>query len=331
MSFEFEYIWFFWLVPLPLLVIWLAPPFKKRRTAMKHTRFEQKADITGQKAKKAAWVSKRHSLNQLTLWLIWILLVGAAAHPQLSGQPEMQVKNARSFFIAADISFSMDTRDWRLNGQQLTRWEAIKSIMAEFIDDREGDRLGLIFFGSNAYLQSPLTTDLNFIKWQLEETDIGMAGQMTGIGNAIGYANKLFKNDTIENKVLLLLTDGVDSGSDILPMDAAEIAKNDSITIYTLGIGDANAPNADLDEQSLTTIAEITGGQYFAAINPEELKKAYQTLNELEPIEWEEQDYKPVVTLYHYPLMVALGLALFHQLILAVIHLSSSLINSKND
>ncbi len=294
---------------------------------MLHPRFEHKSELTGLKAKKAAWVSRRGIFNELIIWLTWALLIGAAAHPQLSGEPEMQVKNSRSFFIAADISFSMDTRDWVINEQRLSRWEAIKFIMAEFIEEREGDRLGLIFFGSNAYLQSPLTTDLNFIKWQLEETDVGMAGQMTGIGNAIGYASELFEKDTIENKVLLLLTDGVDSGSDISPIDAANMAKKDSITIYTLGIGDTKATGSDLDESTLTHIAESTGGQYFAAIDPVELRKAYDALNELEPIEWEEMQYKPTITLYHYPLILALVLALIHQLLLAIIKLSSSLIN----
>lgn len=321
MSFEFAYIWFFALLPLPLLVKWVLPAYKKRRTALLHPRFNEKAEITKLAPRKAAWVTQRPIINELILWLVWALLVSAAAHPQLSGEPEMKVKNARSFFIAADISFSMNTRDWYINDQQLTRWEAIKSIMRDFVEEREGDRLGLIFFGSNAYLQSPLTTDLNFIKWQLEETDIGMAGQMTGIGNAIGYAAKLFDKDTVENKVLLLLTDGVDSGSDITPMDAATLAKKDSITIYTLGIGDANAPNSDLDEKSLTAIAQTTGGRYFTAINPLELKEAYKVLNELEPIEWEEEEYKPVVTLYHYPLAIALLIILLHQLLMTIIKL----------
>ncbi|MCT4645288.1 MAG: VWA domain-containing protein [Carboxylicivirga sp.] len=329
MSFEFAYIWFFALLPLPLLVRWLLPSFKKRRTAMYHPRFQEKAEITQVKPSKAAWISQRAFINEIILWIIWLLLIGAAAHPQLKGEPEMQVKNARSFFIAADISFSMDTRDWVMDDQRYSRWEAIKTIMADFIDEREGDCLGLIFFGSNAYLQSPLTTDLDFIKWQLNETEVGMAGQMTGIGNAIGYATELFENDTLENKVLLLLTDGVDSGSDISPLDAANLAQKDSITIYTLGIGDANAPNSDLDEKTLKAISRMTKGEYFAAIDPDELEKAYDTLNNLEPIEWEEQQYKPVLTLYHYPLALALLIALVHQLLLAFIHFSSSLIHKQ--
>ncbi len=324
MLFEFKYIWFFLLLPLPILVRWLLPAYKKRRTALLHPRFNSKAILLKQKPRKSAWVSKRNFINELVLWLIWILIIGAAAHPQLSGQPELQVKNARSFFIAADISFSMDTRNWSIEDKHLSRWQAVKQIMGDFIEQREGDRLGLIFFGSNAYLQSPLTTDLDFIKWQLEETDVGMAGQMTGIGNAIGYATHLFENDTISNKVLLLLTDGVDSGSDVTPMDAANIAKRDSITIYTIGIGDASTSNSDLDERTLKSIASTTDGQYFNASDPSQLANAYETLNQLEPIEWEEQQYKPVVTLYHYPLMLALALALCQQLILGIVKLAST-------
>ena len=330
MSFEFAYIWFFALLPLPILVRLLIPAYKKRRTALLHPRFIQKAKLTQLKPRKSAWVSRRHFVNELVLWLTWALLLASAAHPQLSGEPEMQVKNARSFFIAADISFSMDTRDWHLNEKQLTRWEAIKQIMADFISEREGDRIGLIFFGSNAYLQSPLTTDLQFINWQLEETNVGMAGQMTGIGNAIGFAVRLFQKDTLDNKILLLLTDGVDSGSDVSPQDAAVLAQKDSITIYTLGIGDPNAPGSDLDERSLTAIAETTGGKYFTAINPDELTQAYSVLNKLEPIEWEEKRYKPIITLYHYPLIAALALILLQQLILAIMKGISSLTGKNN-
>lgn len=327
MLFEFKYLWLFLLLPLPLLVRWLLPAFRKKRTALLHPRFNAKATLLKQQPRQSAWVSKRPLINEIILWLIWLLTVAAAAHPQLSGEPELQVKNARSIFIAADISFSMDTRDWVINEQRLSRWEAVKQIMGDFIRQREGDRLGIIFFGSNAYLQSPLTSDLNFIRWQLDETDVGMAGQMTGIGNAIGYATNLFERDTLANKVLLLLTDGVDSGSDITPMDAANVAAKDSVTIYTIGIGDATASGSDLDERTLKLIASATNGKYFAASDPEQLQQAYTTFNELEPIEWEEQAYKPVVTLYHYPLALALALAVCHQLIMGIIKLVSNLAN----
>ncbi|WP_439184851.1 VWA domain-containing protein [Carboxylicivirga taeanensis] len=330
MLFEFKYLWPFLLLPLPLLVRWLLPAFRKRRTALLHPRFRAKASLLNQQPRHSAWVSKRPLINEITLWLIWLLLVTAAAHPQLSGEPELQIKNARSIFIAADISFSMDTRDWVINEQPLSRWEAVKQIMADFIEQREGDRLGIIFFGSNAYLQSPLTSDLNFIRWQLDETDVGMAGQMTGIGNAIGYATSLFEADTLANKVLLVLTDGVDSGSDITPMDAANVAAKDSITIYTIGIGEATASNSDLDERTLKLIAAATNGQYFAASDPEQLKQAYTAFNELEPIEWEEQAYKPVVALYHYPLALALVLAVCQQLIMGLIKFASYIAN-RND
>ena len=327
MTFEFAYFWVFALIPLPLLITWLLPPLRKKRSALLFPKFHTIAEATGENPRSSAWISKRNWFNWMVLWLIWILLIGALSHPQLTGEPEMTVKTSRSFIIAADISFSMDTRDWRLEDKRISRWEAVKLLMHDFIERREGDRMGLIFFGTNAYLQAPLTPDLNVVKWQLGETEVGMAGQMTGIGNAIGYAVKMFQADTLDHKVLLLLTDGVDSGSDIPPTDAANLAKADSVTIYTLGIGDPNAPGADLDERTLKDIADVTNGRYFSAIDPVQLEEVYSTINELEPMEWEEEQYKPVVPLYHFPLGGAMVIILIHQLSMALIQLLSALKN----
>lgn len=313
--FEFAYIWVFVLLPLPLLVFWLMPPLKQRKEALKYPMFTEVEKVSGQKATSGAWISRRNILQWIVLSLIWILILVALASPQIVGEPEMKVKTARNFVIAADISFSMANSDWKINGQRVTRWEGVKQVLREFITKREGDRLALVFFGTNAYLQAPLTTDHKVIDFMLDETDVGMAGQMTGIGKAIAYSLKIFEGDSLDQKVLLLLTDGQDDGRGILPADAAKMAHKGSITIYTIGIGEASGRNDGLDEQTLREIAQITNGEYFLAEDPEQLNAAYNTLNALEPIEFEAEENAPRTLLFHYPLgaamLLAFALALF--------------------
>ncbi len=313
--FEFGYIWIFFLAPLPLLVFWLLPPLKQRKEALKYPTFQDVEKATGQKASSGAWISRRNILQWIILLLVWLLILASLASPRIVGEPEMKVKTARNFVIAADISFSMANTDWEIDGERVTRWEGVKQVLREFVEKREGDRLALVFFGTNAYLQAPLTTELEVIDYMMEETDVGMAGQMTSIGKAIGYSLNIFKGDSLDQKVLMLLTDGQDDGRGILPTDAAKMAAKDSVKIYTIGIGEATGKNDGLDEQTLQQIADITDGEYFLAQDPEQLQNAYITLNELEPIEFEAEENAPVTLLFHYPLGLAMLLALFLALV----------------
>lgn len=307
--FEFANIWVFVLLPLPFLVYWLLPALHSRSDTMLVPFLKNASEASGEKLRKKAWVSKRNFLQWIFLVLIWISFLISLARPQITGQAEMKIKTVRSFVVAADISFSMANRDWVLDGERLSRWEAIKSIMSDFIEKREGDRMAMVFFGTNAYLQTPFTTDLEVVDWFLEETEVGMAGQMTSIGKAIGFSIRLFEQDSLDQKVILLLTDGKDGGQGISPVDAAYVAKKDSIKIYTLGIGDPNASGSDLDENTLINISSITEGRYFRAMDTGELEKAYEEIDQLEPMEFEEEENKPVTTLYHYPLIVSLLLS----------------------
>jgi len=191
-------------------------------------------------------------------------------------------------------------------------------VMHEFIQRREGDRMGLIFFGSNAYIQAPFTSDLVTVDKLLDEADVGMAGQMTNIGKAIVKGIEMFEQDTIKTKVMLVLTDGVDSGTEILPLDAADLAKNDSIHIYTIGIGDPENGSSDLDENTLKEISEMTEASYFRAIDAEQLEGIYAELDELEPIEYEEETYVPATLLYYYPLGFAIALTLIYNLLMGI-------------
>jgi len=324
-NFEIAYLWVFWLLPLPLLIYWLLPPLRMKSASITLPTYEKALSYTGQKPRKSALVKRKSFFQWLVLGLSWVLLLAALSSPQLVGKPEMKVKTSRNFLIAADISFSMAQNDWLTDGQKARRWDGVKGVMHDFIQKRKGDRMGLIFFGSNAYIQAPFTPDLVTVTQMLDEADVGMAGQMTHFGKAITKGVGMFDKDTIKTKVMLLLTDGIDSGDDVLPLDAADLAQKDSIIIYTIGIGDPGKEGTDLDEKTLQEIAELTGGQYFLAKDEDRLAEIYDEVDKLEPIEYEEMENRPVTLLYYYPLGAALGLLILSALLGASIQLIKGL------
>ena len=309
-NFELAYPWILWLLPLPILVYVILPPLRMKSESLYFPGFKKAVDYTGDKPRKSAWVKRRNFFNWLILLVIWALMIAALSGPQLVGKPELKVKTARNFLITADISFSMAQKDWTIDGKKARRWDAVKNLMHDFIRERKGDRMGLVFFATNSYVQAPFTPDLKTVDQLLEEADVGMAGQMTHIGKAINMGIGMFREDTIKTKVMLLLTDGVDAGTDILPLDGAEMARKDSVIIYTIGIGEPGKSGSDLDEKTLQQIAEITGGKYFRAKDEDALKQVYEEVNKLEPIEFKETENRPMTLLYMFPLGAALGLAL---------------------
>ena len=326
-NFEIAYPWIFILILLPILIYWLVPPFRIKSASLQVPNLEKTASIAGLTPRNSALVNKKNRLVSFILFIIWVLLLISLSSPRLVGEPELKIKTSRNFLIVADISFSMANSDWVIEGKRTTRWEAVKSVMHEFIEKRTGDRMGLIFFGSSAYIQVPFTSDLSTVELLLEEADVGMAGQMTNIGKSVVKGIEMFDQDTIKTKVMLVLTDGVDSGTEILPLDAADLAKKDSIHIYTLGIGDPENSGSDLDEPTLKEIAEMTGARYFRAIDTEQLAEIYAELDKLEPIEYEEETFKPATLLYYYPLTLAIALALLLSLMLGIF----SLLKNKED
>jgi Ca-activated chloride channel family protein len=322
MQFEIAYKWVVFFLPLPLLIILLLPALKKRRSGLMTPSFWRAAAVSGQKGKKRAWVTRRNFFGWLALVLCWICLLAAATSPRFVGKPGKKVKTMRSFLILTDISFSMAQTDWVLEGKRTSRWDAVKTIMKDFVKNRKSDQIGLVMFGTHAYLQAPLTTDLDAIDWLLDQTEVGMAGQMTSIGEAIAYGTKILQEDTVKQKIMLLMTDGIDGGQGIQPLDAAREAKQDSVKIYTLGIGRAHGSGGyDLDEKTLQDIANTSGGKYFNAIDEGQLKEVYQELDKLEPIQYDEETYKPVQLLYMYPLALGLALAFLFHFIMGVINL----------
>ena len=222
--------------------------------------------------------------------------------PQWVGDPTEIPISGRSVMLAVDLSGSMKEKDLKLNGDTVTRLEIVKSVLRPFIERRKGDRLGLILFGSQAYLQTPLTFDIKTLTQMLEESELGLAGEKTAIGNAIGLAIKKMKDLADEEKVLILLTDGQNTAGEVSPEDAGLSAKETGIKIHTIGIGADEAwvrtffgkqkvnPSAELDEFMLQSLAQKTGGNYFRARKTAELERIYEIIDEIEPIEKEKKN-----------------------------------------
>jgi Ca-activated chloride channel family protein len=252
--------------------------------------------------------------------LAWALLVLASSRPQWLGEPIEQAVSGRDLMLAVDVSGSMDEQDFVINGQAIDRLTATKYVASDFINRRTGDRIGLILFGTTAYLQTPLTFDRKTVVTLLNEAFIGITDDepATSIGDAIGLAVKQLKDDKASSRVLILLTDGANTAGAITPLQAAQVAASHALKIYTIGIGADEMivrslfgarkvnPSRDLDEKTLKAIAEKTGGRYFRARNKEELEQIYQMLDQLEPVEKDKQYYRPMTELYMWPLSLSL-------------------------
>ena len=255
--------------------------------------------------------------------LLWLAIIIAGSQPKWVGDAITLPSSGRDLLLAVDISGSMGTEDMSLSGQMVTRLAAVKAVVGEFVERRRGDRLGLILFGSQAYLQAPLTFDRNTINTLLTETPLGIAGGKTAIGDAIGLSVKRLLDRPAANRVLILLTDGVNNVGEVSPIQAAKLAAQEGITIYTIGFGADQMevsgllfnrtvnPSAELDTETLTEIADLTGGLYQRARSTQELASIYLALDELEPIEVDQETYRPEKSLFFWPLGSALVLSLF--------------------
>jgi Ca-activated chloride channel family protein len=246
---------------------------------------------------------------KIVLFLCWLCTLLALSRPQWVGDPVPLPTSGRDLLLAVDISPSMRQRDMRIGGQIVNRLVAVKSVVGEFVAQREGDRLGLILFGEQAYLQTPLTFDRKTLQTLLYEAQLGFAGSNgTAIGDAIGLAVKRLQDRSENHRVVILLTDGANNSGALDPIKAAQLASRAKVKIYTIGVGARGA--SGLDEQTLSEVAKITGGQFFRARNPAELDAIYQELNRLEPVDQEAETIRPTISLYHWPLSIAFVLSL---------------------
>jgi len=309
----FAWPWIIVLLPLPwLLWRWLRPvaPGQALYLPQPGIRLAQAAGKSA--AGWATWL----------LVLAWLALLTAAARPQWIGPPEAQQRSGRAMMLALDLSGSMRTEDMDLAGQAVSRFGAVEAIAGDFISRRRGDEMGLILFGSQAFLVTPLTFDLSAVRAQLEGSAVGLAGTETAIGDAIAVAVKRLSALPQPARVLVLLTDGVNNAGSIAPREAARAAKAVGVRIYTIGIGADHMrvqgffgsqmvnPSADLDADMLTSIATETGGRFFRAADSHALADAYRAIDALEPMPQHGPTLRPRRELFRWPLGVAIALLL---------------------
>jgi Ca-activated chloride channel homolog len=310
--------WLLLLLPLPLLVWRFLPPAPEgREGALRVPFYEALTALPSGSARPGA--GRRIALGLKAL--AWVLLVIAAAQPRWIGEPRQVATEGRDLMLAVDLSGSMAREDFDVRHQPVDRLSVVKAVARDFLSKREGDRVGLILFGTRAYLQAPLTFDRDTVAALLEESEVGLAGEDTAIGDAIGLAVKHLRDRPADERVLVLLSDGAANAGALAPLRAADLAARAGVRIYTIGVGTDTtvvqtpfgpqliAGGSDLDEKTLSEIARITGGAYFRARDTAGLVQVYQQIDQLEPTEGDRVTVRPERALFYWPLGLAMALA----------------------
>ncbi|MGD8235252.1 MAG: VWA domain-containing protein [Chromatiales bacterium] len=309
------YPWLLLLIALPLLLRPLIPAWREGRKAVRLPWFSRIAALAGQAPGKSSAVLAMRTREAIVLLLMWSLLVLALARPQLLEPPLTKSVPTRDMLLLVDLSGSMETEDFTdSTGEKIDRLSAVKEVLDDFLTRREGDRVGLIVFGNAAFVQVPFTRDLDAARLLLEETAVRMAGPRTAFGDAIGLGITLFERSEVQERVMIALTDGNDTGSRIPPAEAAKIARNMDITIHVVGVGDpTTAGEQALDEEALKDVTRETGGRYFHAADRDELEEIYAELDRLDTREVQTISHQPRQDLFHWPLALFLLLGLLYQ------------------
>lgn len=302
--------WALLALPLPWLMRW----WPRRNAAAPALRVPYAAGALaelGQSSGAAGW-----RIGRLLLWLAWACLCVAMARPQQLGEPVTPPQQGRQMMLAVDVSGSMSEPDMMLGNQVVQRLSAAKAVLADFLDRRASDRVGLLIFGERAYTLTPITADLTTVRNQLTDSEVGLAGRDTAIGDAIALAVKRLREQPEGQRVLILLTDGVSNAGVLQPLRAAELAKAEGVRVYPVAFGGDGgmslfgvqiaAGDDPVDEATLRRIAELTGGRAFRARNTDELAGIYAELDRLEPITAAGAAVRPYIERYAWPLALAM-------------------------
>jgi Ca-activated chloride channel family protein len=311
------------LLPLPWFVWRFYPAASSEQAALRAPFFSTWQELHDS---AEATVTGSRRVGSVLLMLLWLALLIACSRPTWIGEPINLPATGRDLLIAVDISGSMQQEDMRVGQNYVQRIESVKQVVGNFVERRKGDRLGLILFGSNAYLQAPLTFDTETVRRFLLEAQLGFAGRETAIGDAIGLAVKRLKDRPAESRVLIILTDGANTSGAVQPADAARLAAEYQVRIHTIGVGAEQMvvpglfgtsfgsrtvnPSQDLDEDTLRDIARQTGGKYFRARDPAELDEIYRLLDLIEPIDQDAATFRPRISLFQWPLALSFFLSL---------------------
>ena len=316
---EWQWVWSFALLPLPLLIWWLLKPKVMESEAALRVPFIQDLPQSGVGEVRRSW----RWLAKFSAVLAWCALIAGLARPVMVGELVQLPVSGRNLMLAVDLSLSMQEADYQLGNTMVDRLTATKYVAGEFIERREGDRIGLILFGDQAYLQAPLTFDRKTVRRLLDESALGLAGRNTAIGDAIGLALKRLNEQPDAEHILVLMTDGENTAGAVSVDDAAQMAAKNGLKIYTVGIGAEHqnrggffAPQrSGLDETTLIKIADMTNGRYFRARDTDTFREIYNELDRLEPIERNQQQWRPRTDLFYWPLALALLFGLLSILI----------------
>ncbi len=336
MEWDFDSPLWFVSLPLPLLVYHLVKAYRTKQVAIKVPFFAQLVDAIGEAPSEGANQLQPERWQRCMLIISWLLVVTALAKPTALGEPQLRERLGRDVMVVVDLSGSMEEQDFMSQtGNPLSRLEAVKEVLTDFVATRKGDRLGLILFGDAAFVQTPFTADQDVWLELLHQTDVAMAGQSTHLGDAIGLAIKVFEQNGIKRdvttkprqKVAIVLTDGNDTGSFVEPIDAAKVAQAKQVRLHIIAMGDPQTiGEAALDMETITRIAEASEGQAFSALNRDELEAAYYAIGQLEPQLYESISFRPKQSLHHYLIM---WLVVMHLIAFTLVTLKKSLVTGE--
>jgi Ca-activated chloride channel homolog len=315
---EFSWPWVFLALPLPLAIYWLMPRAPRQDAALRVPFYRQLVQLHTD----GAHDYNKNLLTLIVCSLIWLLVVTAGSRPQWVGDPVQIPTTGRDMMLTLDMSGSMEARDMFLNNTQLSRFQVMKAVISDFVEKRTGDRLGLTLFAAHAYMLTPMTYDLNTVHKMVTELEIGMIDESaTAIGDAIGLSVKHLRQQPENNRVLILLTDGINNAGELTPLQAAQLARTEGIKMHIVGIASdqfgqrsmfgarSGGLVSEIDDDTMRAAAEMTGGLYFRARTLEDMINIYDELDRMEPIEQDEQTYRPINPLFHWPLGAALLLS----------------------
>ncbi len=327
--FVFYWPWFAVLLPLPLLVKLLLPLSKHKAEEAPEIHYFSLDRIKAAFSARDCKAHKKNLYYNILFGLFWVSLILSLMQPEWTSIFRQEKNKGYDLMLAVDISASMLAVDFSEKAQAISRLDAVKDVVGKFVLARQGDRVGLITFGQSAYLHVPLTLDTVSVSRMLSDALPGMAGNATAIGDAIGLSVKTLRQRPEGSRVLVLLTDGVDNASRIPPLEAAKLAKQYGIRIYTIGVGKSGQVpyptgmggytmvEVAMDEKLLKEIADVTEGQYFLASDRNTLREVYNKINLLEKSDSNESSFLIREPLYQYPLSIALAcflLLVFHQI-----------------
>lgn len=320
--FDFHWPWLGLLVFLPLVAQLIRARSKRarqvqaddRQATLIHPALDYLSSSFSSSRGRSVLGGRLHWVLMLGLW---IALVLAVMRPEVLETETQTRTEGHDLILALDASRSMGALDFSVANREVTRMAVIKGVAGKFISAREGDRIGLVVFGDHAYVLSPLTFDVEAVRGLLEVVEPSIAGDATAIGDAIGLAVKKLRERPEGSRILVLVTDGENTAGMLPPMVAAQLAAQEGVRIYTVGVGSKGLVpfyeegrremvRMEIDEDLLRKVAALTGGAYFRATDTDALEEIYAQIDSMEKTEVETERVMIAHPLYQWPLAAAL-------------------------